>query len=150
MVNILHIIYASIYFYLVYMGYYITYKMSRINRGKATPKNTLNTQPLTSSAMETDAIEQTSMHQEAMENENKLHFVENQQNDEHIARIVFEANATADQLARGHTVRLSSAENIFNTSELAGIVFSPNQKVLFLNIYKPTMTLAIEGPWNKL
>ena len=42
------------------------------------------------------------------------------------------------------------AENILNTSELAGIVFSPNEKVLFLNIYKPTMTLAIEGPWNKL
>ena len=39
MVNILHIIYASIYFYLVYMGYYITYKMSRINRGKPTPKH---------------------------------------------------------------------------------------------------------------
>ena len=42
------------------------------------------------------------------------------------------------------------AENILNTSELAGIVFSPNEKILFLNIYKPTMTLAIEGPWNQL
>ena len=72
MVNILHIIYASIYFYLVYMGYYITYKMSRINRSKAAPKNTLNTQPLTSSAMDTDAIEHPSMHQEAMEDENVL------------------------------------------------------------------------------
>tara|TARA_A100000164_G_scaffold300455_1_gene275340 strand:+ start:1329 stop:2675 length:1347 start_codon:yes stop_codon:yes gene_type:complete len=42
------------------------------------------------------------------------------------------------------------AENILNTSELAGIVFSPDEKILFLNIYKPTMTLAIEGPWNQL
>ena len=42
------------------------------------------------------------------------------------------------------------AENILNTSELAGIVFSPDKKILFLNIYKPTMTLAIEGPWNQL
>ena len=45
---------------------------------------------------------------------------------------------------------LKNAENILNTSELAGIVFSPDEKILFLNIYKPTMTLAIEGPWNQL
>lgn len=116
--------------------------MSRINRGKPTPKNTLNTQPLTSNAMDTDAIEHTSMHQEAMEDENKLHFVENQQNDEHIARIVFEANATADQLARGHTVRLSSAENIFNTMSdhdniEKGIITGISSKAIYSDCSEP-------------
>ena len=42
------------------------------------------------------------------------------------------------------------AKNIFNKSEFAGACFSPNGKVLFVNIYKPTMTLAIEGPWKNL
>ena len=42
------------------------------------------------------------------------------------------------------------AENIFNKSEFAGAVFSPDGKVLFVNIYNPTMTIAIEGPWNKV
>ena len=42
------------------------------------------------------------------------------------------------------------AENIFNKSEFAGAVFSPNGKTLFVNIYDPTMTIAIEGPWNSL
>lgn len=44
-----------------------------------------------------------------------MHFVENKVSDEHIARVVFEANATADQLSRGHVVRLSGAKNIFST-----------------------------------
>jgi hypothetical protein len=42
------------------------------------------------------------------------------------------------------------AENIYNKSEFAGAVFSPNGKILFVNIYKPTMTIAITGPWNLL
>ncbi len=40
------------------------------------------------------------------------------------------------------------AENAFNTSEFAGVNFSPDGKILFVNIYSPTMTLAIEGPWE--
>ena len=32
-------------------------------------------------------------------------------------------------------------------SELAGACFSPDGKVLFVNIYSPTRTLAITGPW---
>ena len=40
------------------------------------------------------------------------------------------------------------AENILNKSEFAGACFSPDKKILFVNIYKPTMTLAIKGPWN--
>ena len=42
------------------------------------------------------------------------------------------------------------AKNILNKSEFAGATFSPDGKVLFVNIYKPTMTIAIEGPWGKI
>ena len=42
------------------------------------------------------------------------------------------------------------AKNIYNKSEFAGAVFSPDEKILFVNIYKPTMTIAIEGPWDSL
>ena len=42
------------------------------------------------------------------------------------------------------------AKNIYNTSEFAGAVFSPDQKILFVNIYKPTMTIAITGPWASI
>ena len=40
------------------------------------------------------------------------------------------------------------AKNVLNKSEFAGACFSPDNKVLFVNIYKPTMTIAIEGPWQ--
>lgn len=33
-------------------------------------------------------------------------------------------------------------------TELAGACFSPNGKVLFVNVYNPAMTLAITGPWR--
>ena len=35
------------------------------------------------------------------------------------------------------------AENILNKSEFAGVNFSPDGKILFVNIYSPTMTIAI-------
>ncbi len=38
-------------------------------------------------------------------------------------------------------------ENIGYDSELAGAVFSPNGKTLFVNIQHAGLTLAIEGPW---
>ena len=41
------------------------------------------------------------------------------------------------------------AKNSLNNSELAGACFSPDGKILFVNIYKPTITLAITGPWNQ-
>ena len=47
--------------------------------------------------------------------EEQLNFAEKKNSDEHIARVVFEANATADQLARGHVVRLAGAKKIFET-----------------------------------
>ena len=33
-------------------------------------------------------------------------------------------------------------------TELAGACFSPDGSTLFVNIYKPTKTLAITGPWD--
>ena len=37
------------------------------------------------------------------------------------------------------------AKNAFNNSEFAGICFAPDGKTMFVNIYKPGMTLAIWG-----
>ncbi len=34
-------------------------------------------------------------------------------------------------------------------TELAGACFSPDGSILFVNIYNPTKTLAIRGPWEK-
>ena len=42
------------------------------------------------------------------------------------------------------------ANNALNNQEFAGLTYSPDGKILFINIYKPTMTLAISGPWNRL
>ena len=42
------------------------------------------------------------------------------------------------------------AKNIFNKSEFAGASFSPDGRILFVNIYKPTMTMAVTGPWEKV
>lgn len=39
------------------------------------------------------------------------------------------------------------AKNVGFKSEFAGATFSPDGKVLFVNIQKPGITLAIEGPW---
>jgi secreted PhoX family phosphatase len=33
-------------------------------------------------------------------------------------------------------------------TEPAGCCFSPDGKTMFVNVYRPTMTLAITGPWN--
>ena len=42
------------------------------------------------------------------------------------------------------------ASNAFNNSEFAGATFSPNGDILFVNIYSPSMTIAIKGPWHQL
>ena len=42
------------------------------------------------------------------------------------------------------------AENYLNSSEFAGVNFSPNGSILFVNIYSPTMTMAITGPWKEI
>ena len=42
------------------------------------------------------------------------------------------------------------AENILNNSEFAGVNFSPDGQILFVNIYSPTKTIAITGPWKTL
>jgi secreted PhoX family phosphatase len=39
------------------------------------------------------------------------------------------------------------ADNAYSRSELAGICFSPDGKIMFVNIQERGMTLAITGPW---
>jgi secreted PhoX family phosphatase len=39
------------------------------------------------------------------------------------------------------------ADNPHSDSELAGVCFSPDGKILFVNIQYPGITLAITGPW---
>ena len=40
------------------------------------------------------------------------------------------------------------ASNALNNSEFAGATFSPDGNILFVNIYDPTLTIAIKGPWK--
>lgn len=40
------------------------------------------------------------------------------------------------------------ARNALNTSEFAGVCFAPDGKTMFVNIYRPGMTLAIWGKWS--
>jgi secreted PhoX family phosphatase len=40
--------------------------------------------------------------------------------------------------------------NMTGDTELAGACFSPDGKVLFVNLYEPGATLAIRGPWARL
>jgi len=42
------------------------------------------------------------------------------------------------------------ADNAYSESELAGVCFSPDGKILFVNIQYPGMTIAITGPWETL
>ena len=42
------------------------------------------------------------------------------------------------------------ADNAWSDSELAGVCFSPDGNILFLNIQYPGMTLAITGDWHAL
>ena len=37
-----------------------------------------------------------------------------------------------------------------NTGVVSCPTFSPDGKILFLNLYNPTMTFAIKGPWDQL
>ena len=66
---------------------------------------------------------------------------------DNIARVVFEANCTADQLSRGHTVRLSGAKHIFsaegeNVDYNKGIVTSINTCSVYSDCSEP-ITLAL-------
>jgi secreted PhoX family phosphatase len=42
------------------------------------------------------------------------------------------------------------ADNAWSDSELAGVCFSPDGNILFLNIQYPGMTVAITGDWDAL
>lgn len=41
------------------------------------------------------------------------------------------------------------ARNALNRSELAGATFSPDGRILFVNIQTPGITFAIQGPWHR-
>ncbi len=41
------------------------------------------------------------------------------------------------------------ARNRFSDGEFAGATFSPDGKVLFVNVQRPAVTFAITGPWNR-
>jgi hypothetical protein len=41
------------------------------------------------------------------------------------------------------------ANNAYTDSELAGVCFSPDGNILFVNIQYPGMTFAIKGPWPR-
>jgi hypothetical protein len=41
------------------------------------------------------------------------------------------------------------ADNAYTESELAGICFSPDGSVMFVNIQMQGLTLAITGPWGR-
>jgi secreted PhoX family phosphatase len=45
---------------------------------------------------------------------------------------------------------LPFANNVFSQSELAGVCFSPDGRVLFVNMQTDGLTLAIEGPFDRL
>ena len=80
--------------------------MSRISRK--------NTQQLTNT-LNPASVENTEEEQVVQEQpeESSLSFSEQQSSEENTVRVVFEANASADQLARGHVVRLAGAKDIF-------------------------------------
>jgi secreted PhoX family phosphatase len=42
----------------------------------------------------------------------------------------------------------SIGRNHYNSSELAGVCFSPDGSTLFANIYEPGITIAVTGPWK--
>lgn len=46
--------------------------------------------------------------------------------------------------------RIYSIGRLRTRSELAGTCFSPDGATLFMNIYHPTRTVAITGPWRRL
>ena len=35
-------------------------------------------------------------------------------------------------------------------TELAGVCFAPDGRTMFVNVYRPGRTLAIQGPWSTL
>lgn len=57
-------------------------------------------------------------------------------------------NFTAAQLAAAGKPQAGLAGDRRNT-EWAGAVFSPDGRVLFVNLYTPGITLAITGPWER-
>jgi hypothetical protein len=55
-----------------------------------------------------------------------------------------------DNHLRGVTLEgeLYNFARLHEQTELAGACFSPDGSTMFVNVYSPTKTLAIEGPWS--
>ncbi len=49
--------------------------------------------------------------------------------------------------SRGQPYKL--ARNVLNNSKLAGVAFSPDGALMFLNFHTPGLTVAITGPWER-
>jgi secreted PhoX family phosphatase len=68
--------------------------------------------------------------------------------------IVCEDNGSSHQFIRGITPEghiYPVAQKLFRSAnEFAGVCFSPDGRILFVNIQEPGITLAITGPWDKL
>ena len=63
-------------------------------------------------------------------------------------------DGAADQYLRGITpegkIYTLARNSYFGKSELCGVCFAPEHSTLFVNIQRPGITLAINGPWERL
>ena len=119
--------------------------MSRIQR--ANQQTAQNKTPLSSVHMNEDAIQNIDAVNTDVDMKQELQFAEGHKQEEHTARIVFEANCTADQLARGHTVRLAEAKHIFSTGDIndqmdKGIITGITSKAIYSDCGEP-ITVSI-------
>ena len=62
---------------------------------------------------------------------------------------LIDAESPVGNLSGGERQGVAIARAIYNNAEFAGATFSPDGNILFVNIYRPTMTIAITGPWQK-
>ena len=66
--------------------------------------------------------------------------------------VVFSEDGDKDQYIRGITssgkIYTIARSNYHGKSEMCGVCFAPNHPILFVNIQRPGITLAIHGPWR--
>jgi hypothetical protein len=48
------------------------------------------------------------------------------------------------------TIYVIARNAMKENAELAGVCFSPDGTTMFLNVYRPGLTLAVTGPWSRL
>ena len=66
--------------------------------------------------------------------------------------VVFSEDGDKDQYIRGITssgkIYTIARSSYHGKSEMCGVCFAPNHPILFVNIQRPGITLAIHGPWR--